>query len=401
MKQNKNYNDEKIKSLLKQMPQVEDHQDADDLFHKISLQLSNEKSVKKERRIGWIIPSMATAVAAIIFMFIVGPFSSPNDNYELMSDSALDTGQPESMSGLTSEEAELLPPENTEEHGIATVEESSMHSSRAVYKENSQLDYFTLYVTDKSNIEYLIPLAFPYSNPDDIEHILNNVHDYIHPEHWGIDATLYDNISFSLLPDHKQVVVTVGDTFIEVAGSSRESALIDALHNTFRPLGYETIDFNQTNNTKVNFSHIGSVDIDPIPATGSNYSYKLYQKNEETPIWLVPVPVEETNVEEAIWNLQVLQDNEQLLRPSIPKEVVIEDIQTIGNEGVHITFAESTNVYNSQELTYMIDAILMTIKSYGYQYVQFLNGDDAQIGPYHLLEKIKVPDTVNDITYVN
>lgn len=172
-----------------------------------------------------------------------------------------------------------------------------------------------------------------------------------------------------------------------------ERLLVNSLYHMMQPLNVETIFFTTDGNQGADFAHYGTLTELEVPSQIKNI-YKLYQVSDEHPVWIIPIPANsDSSIEEAI--NAMYEGNENFsIRASIPENITIENIEE-SKDLLTITFSKSVNLTPTEPTVYMIDAILMTAKSFGYEEVHFRNANIDQIGPYNLEEIIQVPAAIN------
>jgi hypothetical protein len=81
-------------------------------------------------------------------------------------------------------------------------------------------------------------------------------------------------------------------------------------------------------------------------------------------------------------------EQERGLKPLLPKNTVL-GVKVLNKDDVEITFPDSIKLSaDDTEDLMMIDAILLTAESYGFESVKFNNTKLDSIGPYKLNEEI-------------
>lgn len=155
----------------------------------------------------------------------------------------------------------------------------------------------------------------------------------------------------------------------------------DKLSQIFNPNKYQTEVFEDKTR--------GSI------ASVEKVSYKLYKNDDIKKEFLIPVKVEGViSFEDA---LRVMKENgiEKSIISTIPANITFTVSES--DDIVKLTIRDNEENINKNQYQIMIEAILMTAKSYGYHAVKFNNIELVQIGPYYLAEPVRVPIAVNPI----
>ncbi|WP_404452882.1 hypothetical protein LG329_01810 [Virgibacillus necropolis] len=130
---------------------------------------------------------------------------------------------------------------------------------------------------------------------------------------------------------------------------------------------------------------------EPIEKAG----YKIYTNTNSNKKFLIPITLKEnTDFKGALLEMQNVEAESYVI-PSIPGNVSfsINEKENI----IHLTLRNDISLEDNKQYKNMLEAILMTAKSYGYNAVKFNNTNKEQIGPYNLTDPIQVPIAVNPI----
>lgn len=124
-------------------------------------------------------------------------------------------------------------------------------------------------------------------------------------------------------------------------------------------------------------------------------SYKIYRKMESNMEFLIPItPKKSTDFHGALLEMKNIGKASNI-KPSIPSKVSFS--VSVVEETIQLTLQDNVLLSNNKQYKNMIEAILMTAKSFGYNAVIFNNTTIEQIGPYDLMEPIDVPLAVNPV----
>ncbi|WP_163582765.1 hypothetical protein [Gracilibacillus saliphilus] len=374
-------NDEQLKEQLGKLPKIEDKRTKEEVFQQIEAQIKQDKaSPQKKRSFIWV-PMLATVGAALlIFVIIQGQdFSRSYDQStsEIADESDVDTFDNADDEASTAEEsreadifnkAEIQDNINEEYRYLLDMEGTQGTSHMAFLTEHGQ---------------HIIPITILNSNFS-----YNQINEYIDLEENGLYDIGIREIQFER--DNQSVIATFTDSFELQPSGSNYSNFEKVLAYMFRPLGMEEIQFE--NHHPILNEGALSNNLYPLSSI-EQVPYKIYPYNNGTE-WLaaktdgtfktLTAALEEMKIAEPEFNVQ----------PSIPEDTVIEtEDQTADQVFVSLSSAQ---IGDNQITVQMIEAILATAFTYGYQEVIFSIGID-QIGKYDLSEPIHTTDQINII----
>ncbi|WP_018934506.1 GerMN domain-containing protein [Gracilibacillus lacisalsi] len=374
-------NDEQLKEQLRKLPKIEDKRTKEEVFQQIEAQMKQDKpSSQKKRSFIWV-PVLATVCAALlIFVIIQGQdFSRSYDQStsEMADDSDMDTfdnADDEASTAEESREADIF--------NKAEMQDNIKEEYRYLLDmEDTQGASHMAFLTEQG--QHIIPITILQSNFS-----YNQINEYIDLE----ENDLYDigirEIQFQR--ENQKVIATFTDSFELQPSGNNYSNFEKVLAYMFRPLGMKEIQF-ENHHPILNEGDISNnlVPLSPI----EQVPYKIYQSNNGAE-WLaaktdgifktLTAALEEMKIAEPAFNVQ----------PSIPEDTVIETEDQPGGQ-VFVSLS-SAQIGDNQITVQMIEAILATAFTYGYQEVIFSIGID-QIGKYDLSEPIQTTDQINII----
>lgn len=85
---------------------------------------------------------------------------------------------------------------------------------------------------------------------------------------------------------------------------------------------------------------------------------------------------------------------------TIPDDIDFS-VESDDESTLHLSYSGPSDIQDLQEITVMIESILMTAKAYGYESVDFENMPIEKVGNYPFSETIEVPIAVNPIFISN
>ncbi|WP_188206046.1 hypothetical protein [Alkalibacillus aidingensis] len=405
------YENKDIEKLLSEMPQIKDQQTFDHYYDKIAEQL-DENVPKRHKKPVWM-PLLATA-AGLFLAFIVGMqfFGSGSQMEDAstfdanMGQSTTEEREGSEVEKNTDDDANNFSSMDEAEHfNEDTAEDSGMESeitdvnleSKALYVDEDEANQFvTLYIPDHQ-LEYLVPVTVPnptnqpYESIDYITEIFDQMDEF--------QSSLYEPIQY--IGDHEdgQPIIEIDNDVTDeyVGGSSAENLLITGILSFFDQFGIDLVRFQSDQNETAMLSHFGEFDQLEVPEREPEI-YRLKEVDEDRQSYLVPEQIEPSyTFEEA---LEMMKEGNETLDI---KSTIYEDLELVINEldqqTVSIELDPSEPLEPSEDLLTMIEAILFTAKSYGYQYVEFDTEDSIDhLNQYLLNGSTEVPDYINPLT---
>ncbi|QHE52558.1 hypothetical protein [Pontibacillus sp. HMF3514] len=242
-----------------------------------------------------------------------------------------------------------------------------------------------------SNVMIPITIIAP-PNWGSVNEVYNSIARSVKADEWGIQEYAFKDVTFNLKKDENLVVANFPKSYSLPEGETKEQNFINALKEMFRPHGIQTIQLQREGNTGLNFSNIGvqkEIQIEEL----SGRAYMFYQNGENRPGFLAPISIKEKTIANAL-KLMKKGVPAKYVKPVIPQSVTFKSITAQGDT-LQVTLTNDSN-FGDKPLA-MIEALLMTAKSYGYTEVKFNNAPKQKYGygAYNLNEAIQVPDLLN------
>ncbi len=369
-------NDEELIKKLKQLPKVEDHGDKDELFQRISTQM-NEKMPHKNNK---LVPVFSTVIAVLLVFAIIPVLINQSMSETSVNDST------ENADEESSHEIEMFVERDADQKGqlFDTQVESYVFQhtdddSTAVYGA----------VTDEQ-LQTIIPVTIIIPENVDLETHYNQLDQYLDENDWGVNQYLFNGANFELDIDNHEIGIRLPDDFSLGEGSANPTMFENILTTMFTPYQIEKVIFGE----ELDLGSIGVVSELPLQDQ-EKVNYKIFQADQQYRKFLVPAKVEDNvTIEEAIQDMKKGQASFNIY-PTIPEDVQFS-FTTVGEELI-ITLDHDQVFANEQKATIMIEAILMTAKSFGYELVTFNETSVDQVGPYRLSEPLTIPEAINPI----
>ncbi len=405
------WNDEQLEHLLSQMPIVKDNRDPREIYQSIS------SKVKRKKKNTWIIPSLATA-AALLLIALIGPSflntsfdtsqgggnqesSSEDINMTMVTDAPKEENGDAKMTTITNDD-------NSEnrELTITTIEEPASY----VIREYMDKKLFTFGVPDPM-VYTVIPVSVLVDWSDQshiglLPDVIQKVNDKLISSEYNTQFPLaqYTFTEKQNEDGTKNIILDFGqDRNPESFASAESMAFWGAIKETFRWFDdtYKEIEFHRNGKQGVVIGQSGIVETSYKLEKAGKRAYFMYVPFENGRKFLVPNEMtgKSSTFSDA---LEAMRNNLEIgsfvLQPTILQSVNFE-IDENDNDNVTITFTEDTILENSDTFVFMIEAIMLTAKEFGYQTVTFNNANIDLVGSWDLSGvENTVPIAPNPIT---
>ena len=389
-----------LEEKLKNMPKIKGDQSKDILFTKIQAELISDK--KPKRHLPLLIPSFVALVASvIIFIFVQSSETNPfqiADQYEssgneemtsFSEDQESATVEEESIADSAEREADL---NGTEE---STIMENTVTNieSMVFYQQFEQQELVTIAVADQNN-QYAIPITLvDPSSTGDPDDYYNRIASFVEEEELGVNAFPFEDISFEFTDNNQQLYMTFPNDYQFPDGGSNASMFQQILNLMFSSYGLGEIIVQTQAGGQVDLGPIGNKETLAIQEV-ERQVYKVYQVEDKQRL-LVPTSNNKVNdIHDALTNMQIKEEDFNI-KASIPADTSFEIMETESDQ-LTIAFTHSDQFGDNQTTANMIEAVLMTAKSFDYQTVKFFMPiDNKMVRDYPIQDSIPVPDGVN------
>lgn len=398
------FDEKHLEQLLQSMPKVKDHRSPEQLFATISSRIEENEAEKRlietistKRKRSWLVPTFAS-VAAILIIALVIP------SFMLQQDSTMENSQTLLTDEATIEEKQSSPTEN--EVGIMGADVKLARIApgtepRVITAITAEEEVVTVAVPDQ-NAQFVIPLSFVVPKGDALAKV-NTIQEHLQEEEWGLSEYILAGVLVSegsTTNGIKKVILDVSANHPYGNGSAMEVIFIATVKETFKHLGYDVVEFKTEGKPGIVLGNYGNLQELYLENKDTKNIYYLYQPLEQAQPLLVPFPREKDFTKALNAMKSTTELGFQEINPSIPEEIkfdnIIEDNQ---DHKVIVEFGDGTQLQNEAKFRIMIEAILMTAKEYGFEFVEFQNAPIDLIGPYQLNGPITVPLGVNPMPY--
>ncbi|KZE67572.1 hypothetical protein AWM68_19100 [Fictibacillus phosphorivorans] len=375
------WNDENIEQHLKSMPPIKDRQSKQELFLKVQAKIEY-KQPKGKKLPTWSLPALATACALVLFGIFVPDLMKNGGQKMENSNMAQHDGD---MKAKMADDSAGGKDKN--QVGLMKTERLAAYHSPLLKKDidSSNKDWVTIGYLDEQ-AQLVIPVSFL----TDKDYYLNKVNDQLQ-KFKPNDAGLTESplIKAKITEEEETVIVD----FPQGAVLESEEPLLKSLISiTFANSGQKAkVEFRTDGQPGYEFPRFGPAKEWDLAVPGApHYRYDA-PSNDAFIVSLFSTGEEADRLPKEFKDALEMMDDEQErgLKPLLPKNITF-GVKEINKDYVEITFPDSIKLSaDDTEDVMMIDAILLTAESYGYDSVKFMNTKLDTIGPYHLDKPIE------------
>ncbi|MGM0852925.1 MAG: hypothetical protein ACQEWI_10000 [Bacillota bacterium] len=412
MKQSE-WKDRDIEDLVKKLPQIKDDRTPQSIYAKMERQ--NKKTFFAFNR---FIPTVA-ALAAIFIMVMLAPTVLNQFNENSMEKSEMKsmeslgeesaTNSAQDSLGKSNDKSAMIPDSDKDQ---MTAEKDNNELSMAETEKDLQpttAERLSLYAEDLEGQDYysyglVSPEAVPVpisiiDRPAEGEEDWLTRHEEIAGElpegEWGMEDFLPLKGKFT--SGENKVIFTLDSEHSYSGGSAVEYAFYHSLLYSFQHKGLNEVVLQEQDGSVPEFSSTGEfskIDLNEAVHT----AYYLYSPNGRER-FLVPDNINRGNVKESI---QAMKHTEtSLFQSVIPKNINISVTESEGDLTINFLNELDIESLDNETAMEMIEGILLTSKSSGYERVQFENIKQERWNGFMFNEPIETPISPNKKTFEN
>jgi len=376
--------DDAIKNHLKNMPEVKDHRSKDEWIAKVQPYAYKRKRVRRKQ--SRMIPIFSTVLLiGIMVLIIPSIIKGPTSTNDQASSTQFDGEQ-----RMLSEE------DKDDQVGSASMESDHVQKEVGEFvlytlEEDEQLVYGG---TFDQQVQYVIPLSFITSTDKSLSQAYNELDSYIAPFDSSSRVPYFEHMEFDVDMDKQFVTMHINDSYTVGEGAAIQGKFEEMISMIFQPYGIEEVHIQTENGSPMILGEIGeisSIKIQDPPKV----NYKYYYDDAHEYGFLVPIEQGEKTFSQSIDDLKEA-DTDFSMQATIPADVDYT-INCESTEDCFIHFTEEINQLSQSEQILVLESILMTAKSYGYDYVSFEGISEETIEGYDLTQPIDVPLAVNPV----
>lgn len=382
------WTDESIEDILRQMPSVNDPREARDIYFTIS------RNLKKKKQIGWIVPGFASVAAILLFILLLPNLSAITNSIEDFAQETKMADQSQGKNTVDNDAVSFKMPQEEKQQESTLLTENEIQKT-ALYAEDIAGKELLTYAIPDRNAQNIVPISV-LVDKDQSKHWFKQFVDTmpkLTEEVWGLSDYYPLNGNLTFNSEQKTVNVDLPVDHKYGMGSASEVMFRNALITVFNNRNdVNTVTFSTANQPGVILGNDEIHKIDLNVYDSAHPYYFFYVKGNAKPL-LVPMQEPKPSIDEAFKAMrQEIPTHD--LKASIPEELIIESITE--NAGtVTIFISKGSKLPQTPEMVYALEAILLTIKEFGYNKVEFKNSNITNIGPFRLDQAIEVPLAAN------
>lgn len=382
--------DKEIIDKLKQLPKVENHVDKDYLYEQIRTKLNRSSNVKeklKSTNRKKIIPIFSTLLIIAIMIMILPTFI----NEMIYTNESKTSDLNESFDAeIDVEESSLETTESDDDFERGKTDDLTSNNSYVLRTINNEQTIVYSAIVEEQ-LQYVIPISFITQDKSDLSSVYNELDFYLQEDEWGSLDYLFKDVIFDMDLPNRQVMMSFPEDFSLGDGAALANVFGEMLSAMFQPYGIEKVVFADHYELDLGpYGMISELELHEPPLV----NYKLFKHPNAERAFLTPIKQEGQSIVEA---LNDMKNAEQFyhVNQTIPDDV---DFHVESSEQeLLVYFSNDTILEDNQLYMTMIEAILMTAKSYGYQSVIFENTNIEWIGPYNITKTLNVPLAINPL----
>lgn len=385
----KRYDDDDIRQLFSQLPDIEDDKSFDHYFDNIEKRIKQKRTRKSQRPV-WL-PIVTTAAVICLFFIILLQFVNQPINDEARDYNELTNGgsiyESYDQETVTSQENhEDIKEETDNIRNDEEVEETETLELYAIPNKEDFIEsanYVTYYVPN-NELTAIVPVTVLATESNHFNE-LNIVNSKI-DEDLALNSEIFNYVKF-IGNDGMNPIVEIDDhSFNQISGSTLEMMLIHSIVNFFNDFNIEEIIVQNKEGNPVQLSHIGEIN---NIKQDTQYYYRLFKPNDSEQYYAME-DASHLSFLSAIDMMRQSDSNLDLYQ-SISDNINLSFLE----EKQHVT-VQLESIGETEEVLTAIEALILTAKSFGYKQIFFENLD-GQYGPYDFSK----PINLNSKFYVN
>lgn len=360
-----------IEELLTRMPKLQDERSAQEVYRNVQQRI--EKGDGKPKRFR-LMPGLASVAVVLLLVVLTLPLLPiqeqepvPGQNQLVMEKEINPAVKEEKLNRKVSIKPSLLKPEGKK--------------------------YITVAAPDR-NIQFVVPLTYMVKQEGNtLVQALEGTAAAMNEERLGLSKNIIQDLQIS--DNQNKVMVQVKKDHLFGNGSASENMFVDSIEETFRWLPYDKVEFTTDNHKGISLGNMGELVEFPINHF-LRKAYLTYQADGDYPKLLVPTVESYESLEAA---MEVMKQGDEMyeLRASIPADVEIKEVKGDYSHLI-VRFSENTKLSNEESDVYMLHAIMLAARDFGYESVQFEGGIAEKIGDITLKKRQAVPEAPNVVT---
>lgn len=381
------WNDHDIKEMIKQLPRIKDDRHPSHIYSKVKNEKKPWKSLRR------FVPALVTLAALFIVVLLSpalisqlnqsnqdsameGSFSTDSSGGDAKTATEPPANESDSDPGPaqdSKEESQLKMAEDDDKNSesITAPETELQHERLSVFKEDvADKDFYSYGVVSADAIPVPVSvITAADENQKDWVEQYETISNQLPESAWGFQDYFPIKGDLSLSENKESVLLTLDENHPYSGSSAVEFNFYQSLLYSFEEKDVKEIILQNKDGSTPEFSHYGTLSSIPLDQD-LHHAFYSYSPNGRDR-YLVPDPINRKNVKQSIGAMKETQSG--LYKSVIPEHLSMD--VTESENMVIVTFNEKVDLdsMNFQSAQELIEGILLTAKSSGYEKVQFQN----------------------------
>ncbi|KMM61367.1 RsiX protein [Bacillus glycinifermentans] len=367
------WNEERLKTLLSQLPTVKDDRSPHQIYQK--LLHAQPKKTPSKKRYG----AFAATVCILFLLMLITP--------QLVYQTKVQNGEKPDIASGSQSKVEAKHKETK------TAVDRSESANTYVVPSDQKDNYITFAFPDDSK-SVVVPVSIrKNAGMKTVEDALNEYARLDADQFEPLDTIFFQHVTFSEETESQSVTLQVNKDISKISTDDFE-LLKEVINETFKWGSYDTVQFVSNGEPGVTIDSYGLL-MDLSIEQKTRKGYFLYEDSDGEQ-FLVPSHESYQSINEAISQMQHGESGSHI-KSILSGDRAIQAVEENGKELI-IRFSSSVDFQNQSDDILMLEGLLLTAKDFGYTKVKFTNANTDKIGSYDLTKPIPVPYAPNPIT---
>ncbi|MEH7437261.1 negative regulator of sigma-X activity [Neobacillus drentensis] len=387
------WSDRELEELFMQMPKIKDHRNPRDIYQNLSLKRRKTKT--------WLLPSLATAAALLLFFILVPKLmdgaNSSSDKQAKITSFNKETKDADQKKNSTfalnkgessSNEKALSGTPKNEVMATSTVKTAIYASDVGNGK------VLTYWIPDPQG-QILIPVSTVVAKSDNESWLTlyNENMANLKEEEWGLTDFYPLNVTMSVNSDNTTIQVDVPINHQYGHGSTNETSFINVLNKDISSNSdIKKVKFSTNGEPGIELGNFGNKQEIDINLEKNHGFFFYYPTGSDVP-FLTPSTTTYSDINKALDAMKTDQ-TELGLTGSLSPLLPVSDV-SIADKTLVLSFKGNTTLQDNQMTVSAFEALLLTAKEFGLEKVVVKDSPILQLGPFDLTKENQVPVAPN------
>ncbi|WP_163537682.1 hypothetical protein [Gracilibacillus sp. YIM 98692] len=382
-----------VEDMLQKLPKIEDKRSKHHVYQRVQEELHHQTTKRKKWKL-WI-PAAATACSIVLIFLIVRSIDFQTN--DMASDETRSENSNDANHNMAIQESERQADDTAEEEQaeFSTLDQDDEIRSETYHLEDEgHPELFEVYTAWKiNNAPYFIPITImDPSGGGEFDYFFQDLRRFIDIDENGLQDPQIRLLDFDIRLAESHVNIHMDNQNYGTDNQLTAPMYQKIISLMFAPYGIEQITLSGPHPFVEALSdNNGNMELDV--QLMQNVAYKIYQYQVDSPTWLVPISSENLNsLEDALTEMKT-HEEVSTIQATIPLDADLNVEREGEMVNIHI---DSSSIQDNQQTINMVEAILMSAKSFGYEQVDFEIGIQ-QAGKYDLSTPVEIPKQMNPI----